>query len=253
LTSLGGWMISSRIDPLAGRIDISLASTERLEGKFSGELVQLQATVRENAPAGGSAINLAATSRSRSTQLNEGFLTLIPAPTDAANDPIDGLLTITSRSTPPAGATARLVDNRLLVIGTNGDEMLLIKPTANGSQLIVRANQRILGTFSRPQSIAIDGFSGRDYVYVDPTSPDTLIATTAENESLADLEDLIFTGDNAALIDSPTIPLTVSAGQNQPLSAHDQALLYLLDQWIAGNEDDAQSTGTLRRRQIWHR
>lgn len=244
LTPLDGWMISSRIDAIAGRIDISLASSEPLEGKFVGELVRLQATVRTDARGGDTAINLASTSRSRSTQLNEGFLTLIPAPTDAANDPIDGLVTI-SAATVTATATARLIDNRLLIIGTHADDLLLIKPTIDGSQVIVRAGNRILGTFARPESIAVDGLTGVDYVYVDPAAPATLIAT-ATDEITAD--DLIFSGDNAQWLTSSLTAGFTPTIQSQPLSPADLALLQLLDQWTLQNEDAPAGGGALRRR-----
>jgi hypothetical protein len=95
--SPGAWFVNARIDAAAGRVIVSVAGTEPIEGLFSGELVRLQAKVKPDAPAGGTAINLAATAGDSAvrTQLNEGFLTLIPAPTDRANDPgVDGLLRI---------------------------------------------------------------------------------------------------------------------------------------------------------------
>ncbi|WP_254507965.1 hypothetical protein [Anatilimnocola floriformis] len=236
----GGWMISAKIDPLAGRIDISLSGTRPLEGKFRGEFVQVHATVRENAPAGAMAINLAANSRFRQTQLNEGFLTLIPAPTDAANDPIDGVLTITA---PPVAPTAQVIDGRLLITGTTADDRVFVRPSADGSQLLVRLNNR-LQTFDMPSAIAIDALSGNDLVYVDPRSPATLIATVGNDERP---EDQIFTGDNAELIDSRSIPAGLTSGNQQP-SANDLAIMHLLDQWTADHEAGALNGGTLRRR-----
>jgi hypothetical protein len=90
------WMMAFNIDPQAGRAIISLAGAP-LEGYFQGELVRLVATVKAAAAPGESALNLAAGSHdpARLTQLNEGYLTLIPAPTDGANDAdVDGRLTI---------------------------------------------------------------------------------------------------------------------------------------------------------------
>lgn len=249
LANRAGWMISSHIDPLAGRIDISIAGTTPLEGTFIGELMQLKATVRENATTGSSAINLAATSRSRSTQLNEGFLTLIPAPTDSANDAIDGLLTVTSNAPVVAGPRARLENNRLLITGTADNDLLLVAPTADGTQLFVRANNRVLGYFDMPQGIAIDGFSGQDRVYVDPASPPTVIATSAADALLGIAEDLIFTGENAQLVESPEFDAgyrLASAGES--LSTHDLALLQLLDQYIADQADSFANGGSVRRR-----
>ena len=240
-----GWMISSKIDSLAGRIDIALSGTQRLEGKFSGEFVKIHATVRENAPAGASAINLAADSRYRQTQLNEGYLTLIPAPTNAANDSIDGLLTIAATAPPPVTPSARMVDGRLLITGTTGDDRMFVRPSADGTQLLVRANKQLL-KFDLPSAIAIDALSGSDLVYVAPTSPTTLIATQS-----GDLrsEDQIFTGDNAQLIESPTvIPTGSVVGGNQQISMHDLALMNLLDQWTGSTAGGEVSGGVIRRR-----
>lgn len=248
LANRAGWMISSHIDPVAGRIDISIAGTRSLEGKFIGELLQLQATVREDAPAGSSAINLAANSRRRQTQLNEGFLTLIPAPTDSPDDAIDGLLTVTSAMPTSAVPTARLENNRLLITGTAGNDQLLIAPTADGTQLMVRANNRILGHFAMPEGIAIDGFTGQDYVYIDPTLPATLLATSADDALQGIAEDFIFAGDNVELIDSPETSGSRTAGAGQPLSLNDLALLQLLDQYINDHADHSPNGIATRRR-----
>ena len=98
LTSISGWSIASRIDPLAGRVFVSFFGSQPLEGFFQGELVQLHAKVKPDATPGPTAINLAGSARDVAirTQLNEGWLTLIPAPTDAADDPIDGIVLITA-------------------------------------------------------------------------------------------------------------------------------------------------------------
>lgn len=90
---VAGWRIASRINSSAGRVDVSLAGLTPIEGKFAGELIRLQARIKKNAHPGVSLINLVATSGSRTTQLNEGNLTLLPAPTNFA-DATDGLLTV---------------------------------------------------------------------------------------------------------------------------------------------------------------
>ncbi len=138
VASRGGWMIASRIDAPAGRIFVSLAGNRRLEGYFQGELVQMHALVKATAKPGPSAINLAASASNTAqvTQLNEGYLTLVPAPTNAANDPgVDGLLTIL------AGPTNRLArDLALLQILASGQRDLvshapvsrLLRPTRPG-------------------------------------------------------------------------------------------------------------------------
>lgn len=102
------WIISSRIDAVAGRVDIAVGGFQPLGGFFQGEFVQLRAVVKITAIAGAYPINLAASSRdlARHTQLNEGYLTLIPAPTDEADDAIDGVVTIVDSQ--PAQDAARM-------------------------------------------------------------------------------------------------------------------------------------------------
>lgn len=104
----GNWFVAANIDPLAGRAIISLAGQTPLESLFEGELVHLNTQVKDHAT-GSIALNLAASSRSpaQHTQLNEGYLTLIPAPTDAANDSVDGLLTILSAASETPVQSAR--------------------------------------------------------------------------------------------------------------------------------------------------
>lgn len=236
-----GWIISSHIDRLAGRIDISLAGTRRLEGEFIGELVQLHATVKADAPAGSSAINLAATSRRRSTQLNEGFLTLIPAPTDSANDAIDGRVTIT-----PAGNIAnnepavRLIGEQLLITGTIGDDRILVSHV-DAEHVRVRIGNRLLGTFAAPQGVSINALAGNDFIYVAPTAPASIIA--AEFNS----DDLIFTGDNSLLVESSS-----SSDQDEhPATAHqlnsqDLALLQLLANWHTEHTENLSAANPSR-------
>jgi hypothetical protein len=96
-STAGGWTIAARIDPMAGRVVIAVAGTKPLEGFFQGDLVQLQATVKRNAAPGLSRLNLAAAAPGlrHVTQLNEGYLTLNPAPTNSSQDRgVDGLLRI---------------------------------------------------------------------------------------------------------------------------------------------------------------
>jgi hypothetical protein len=231
-----GWLIAPRIDPLAGRIDISLAGTIPLEGKFFGELVKLQATVKSAAPAGASAINLAASSRSRATQLNEGFLTLIPAPTDAANDAIDGLLTISAAASNAVEPTARVVDNRLLVTGTAENDRILVSRVA-GNQIRVRAGQRVLGSFAA-EGVAIEGRGGNDFIYVAPEVPATVIHQDAGSSERAN----IFAGDNSQLVDTashnPLASESEIAASPAEFSAQDLALLQLLANW----QDDVRES-----------
>jgi hypothetical protein len=239
-----GWMISSQINVLAGRIDISLAGTRSLEGQFVGELVQLQATVKADAVAGTSAINLAATSRSRSTQLNEGFLTLIPAPTDAANDAIDGRVLITRSAASTQTPAVRQVNNHLLITGTAGDDHLVV--SAAGDQVRIRLNRHLLGTFDMPSGIAIEGLTGSDQIVVVGLNPPTLI--TFADPAAAD--DVIFGSENAFVLDlsdeSSGLEQTEVFG-TELWAAKDLALVQLLTELshIAGQ---SQSTALRFRR-----
>lgn len=161
LKERGDWFVTAHNDPLAGRIFISLAGTTPLEGFFQGELVQLQATVKETARVGRTAINLAASARNTAhvTQLNEGFLTLIPAPTDAANDSgVDGLLTISAnpKATQLAQAVLRNSDGQLVISGTKRDDRILIG-RLNSDRIRVRVNQQILGEYPLPTGIVVEG------------------------------------------------------------------------------------------------
>lgn len=82
------------IDNTSGQIIIGLWNQVGLRGVFAGSLVQVQFAVDSAAPLGDTAINLAATASDRFTLLNEGNLTLIPAPTNSADDDVDGRVTV---------------------------------------------------------------------------------------------------------------------------------------------------------------
>ncbi len=236
-----GWLISSRIDPLAGRIDISLAGTRPLEGEFIGELVQLHATVKEDAPAGASAINLAATSRSRTTQLNEGFLTLIPAPTDAANDSIDGRVTITRTSSITPRPAVRQVNNHLIISGTAGNDHLIVAPYGNAVR--VRRNHELLGDFVVIGGIAIDGLSGSDRISVIGLNQPTLI-----HFSDAVANDVVFGSENATVVepnDGSSAAANLGALQ---LTVKDLALLQLLTELDDNAAGSQPAASRFRRR-----
>lgn len=241
VSQLSGWLISTRIDPLAGRIDLSLAGTSPLEGQFQGELVQLKAKVKDNAPAGGSAINLAATSRSRSTQLNEGFLTLIPPPTDAANDGIDGLVTITASNNTSAQSSVQRIGEQLLIFGTAGNDRIMVSHL-DAHRIRVRIGNQLLGTFTTPQGIAIDGLAGEDFIYVSPMAPATVITL---HEGSID-HGLIFVAANTKLTD--TIPNNLNpcgagAFADGNIDTRDSAILELLANW----QDDLRFATELAR------
>jgi hypothetical protein len=186
LTDAGGWMIASRIDSLAGRVLVSVSSPIPLEGIFEGELVKLLATVKSTATPGALALNLAASARDPNvqTQLNEGRLTLIPAPTDRPDDVgVDGLLTIVAPpvTEPVEEPIVAVQDDQLWIFGTAGRDEVVVG--ALGAELIrVRANGRILGEFSRAYEIVLKNFEVDDHVVVAPE----LFAESAAD----DVEDL---------------------------------------------------------------
>jgi hypothetical protein len=250
LVNDGSWSLVSRIDPLAGRVLISLAGTMPLEGFFQGELVQLQGTVKSNAPSGAFPINLAASIRDVAirTQLNEGWLTLIPAPTDAANDPVDGVVTIrAAANTTTDTPSARLVDNRLLITGTNSNDRILVTPLGT-DRVRVRANNHLLGDFATPTGIAVDSRLGNDYTYAAPTMPAILVARSPDDR------DLIVAADNGRVAIATTATGTADSqyATVEQQSARDLALLQILDDWLADPDTEAAAISprsvSMRRR-----
>ncbi len=211
-----GWIITSRIDALAGRVLVSLAGMTPLEGKFAGELVQLHALVKPDSPTGSFAVNLAATARdvATRTQLNEGYLTLIPAPTDAASDSgVDGLVTVAVPNSTTASLNARLVDNRLFITGTEKDDYILVA-RLSADLIRVRVNNELLGDFATPGEIAFEGLLANDLIYAMRGLPTALITLTASD-----------IGDSEV------------GASAQP--SRDLALMQLLDDWMSDNESTA--------------
>ncbi|MCH5374443.1 MAG: cohesin domain-containing protein, partial [Planctomycetes bacterium] len=84
------------VDNKRGELIIGLYNAHGLGGKFAGSLVTIAATVSATVAVGTTPLNLAASSTvgAAITSLNEGSLTLIPAPTDSADDAIDGAITV---------------------------------------------------------------------------------------------------------------------------------------------------------------
>jgi hypothetical protein len=254
------WSVAARIDPLAGRIFISAAGSQPLEGMFVGELLQLHATVKASAPAGSSALNLAASSHnpSRATQLNEGYLTLIPAPTDAADDPgVDGRLTIVQGGAPPASEPVAVrAGQQLVVTGTTGDDFIYISPISE-SLVRVRVGRRILGEFPIPEEIIVDSLTGNDYVFVSPSLPQPLAAggsSAAGEDTSHNAEVATLTVTEPAEPASPSGNASVQSRSHSltspasTLTPHDLALLQLLTSQRAWAEDSREMLGIRRRR-----
>jgi hypothetical protein len=238
------WIVSSRIDALAGRIIVSLAGTRPLEGRFVGELVRLHAQVKADAPAGSSAINLAASSRdpSRFTGLNEGYLTLIPAPTDAANDPVDGLLTIVPNpaTSPLVRPSVQIENDRLLIAGTAADDFIFVGLIAP-DRIRVRIDQQILGDFPKPGGFVIEGNGGNDLVALAAGLPTDFILPNAQ----AALPPTLLLRTSVANRSTSAIhPSAPHADSEQPaaesIAPHDLALLGLMDGWSQQETGSAQ-------------
>ena len=212
LTASPGWTFASRIDALAGRVFISFSGLTPLEGYFQGELVRLHAQVKPDAAPGPTAINLAATARdvAVTTQLNEGWLTLIPAPTDAANDDIDGQVTITAVQATTLGdrAQAQLDGNRLTITGTIGDDRFIVGELAP-NLIGVRVNQAWLGSFPASATIVVIGLGGND---------------------------LLLSSDD--LLNRAPPPASAGIERTLPSDAHELALLQFLQEMITDDQFD---------------
>ncbi|MCY2990074.1 MAG: dockerin type I domain-containing protein, partial [Planctomycetota bacterium] len=145
-----GWgLAEANIDNASGRVIIGLANSRGLGGTFEGSLVTIDFTVKPGAPAGPSPINLAASSAPFTTQLNEGGLTLIPAPTNAANDNgVDGVVSVTAHPwqnpknpldvNDQGGVTA--LDALLIISYVNAHETGPLPPTSESPTSYVDVN-----------------------------------------------------------------------------------------------------------------
>lgn len=246
-----GWFHAAQVDNRAGRILVSLAGPVKIEGQFIGELLAINATVKADAPTGASALNLAEAARGTevSTRLNEGYLTLIPAPTNAANDPVDGVLTVIAPPVTPAASdqpAASVVDGQLLILGTSGADRMLVAPVGN-NQVRVRSGNQILGTFSAPNGIALDLLGGQDYAYVAPSIAKTVVATSVDTAA----EDALYGGANSLLVDDHDLVATAwqifqRANTAAELrAARDLALLDLVAQWSNQSSDPNRVFGRL--------
>jgi hypothetical protein len=219
---------------------VSVAGHSSLEGNFDGELIKLQVKVKEGAPAGPVAINLAASAPALgvTTQLNEGYLTLIPAPTDSADDPIDGLLTIIAEKT--VTSAARMIDNRLLVTGTDQIDFILLSALGD-DRVRVRINNRLAGDFTTPAEVAIVTGPGNDYFYVDPKLPARVIVSTNSfgGRNLDPANEVRVAASSSAIFNDVDIRRTSQQ------SVRGLALLQVLDGWSADVIGDDR--GLLRR------
>ena len=96
-----GFTLTESFDNVTGAIIASLRSTSGsilLSPGTEGSLLLIDLTIRPGASLGAARINLLGEGRVGSnvlyTSLNDGNLTLVPAPTDSDLDPTDGVVTV---------------------------------------------------------------------------------------------------------------------------------------------------------------
>jgi endonuclease/exonuclease/phosphatase family metal-dependent hydrolase len=106
-TLLDGFTVSANIDAAAGTVRLALVSPvpRFLPAGALGSLVVLDLTVLPGAR-GVTPLNLDANIGSTRTELNGGGLTLVPAPTNAADDPVDGAVEVRGPAPARAAPTA---------------------------------------------------------------------------------------------------------------------------------------------------
>jgi len=96
-TAINGFSITSNPNNVAGTLAISTFSNGAalaLPNGFSGNAILMDFTAKAGAASGASPVDLKQTLNGTATALNEGELTLMPAPTNSSNDSVDGLVTI---------------------------------------------------------------------------------------------------------------------------------------------------------------
>jgi hypothetical protein len=136
-----------------------------------GDLFHLTFAVASDAAGGASPINILASYEQSLTvmQANDSTeLVLWPAPTNAADDPVDGWITIDWTGYQP-GIELRQ-DGTLLIVGTPEDDWIHVRPSPTDSQqLEVRSNvgsASMLFPIDQVQRIEVHAGAGDDRVYI---------------------------------------------------------------------------------------
>ena len=105
-----GWSVVNNLTT-PGRIIVVAFTTQPTGGQFVEDLVNLEFTINEGAPAGPTVLNMVAAAAGATTELldeDDNFLVLEPAPTNDDTDEVDGTVTVAGA----AGPTVTLsVDN----------------------------------------------------------------------------------------------------------------------------------------------
>lgn len=135
-----GFQMTSSVDADNGVVYVSAWSTEPMIVPFGikGDLVLMDFTPRPGTR-GSLALNLQASQSMQAgnsyTSLNEGGLLLLPAPTNAANDPVDGSILVTGPR------VARLILQGSSPENQPGKPALFLPRSGNSSSLPVAARQ----------------------------------------------------------------------------------------------------------------
>ncbi|MCY2987786.1 MAG: FG-GAP-like repeat-containing protein [Planctomycetota bacterium] len=190
LTSRAGWSLVPNIDNTLGRIVIVAYTTSPLGGTFADLLANLTFTINAAASGGATRLNIVASSGGAFTELldeSDGNLTLIPAPTNAANDAgVDGLLTITTgdSSAPSTTSFARQTPTASV---TNADTLVF---RATFSEAVANVDTA---------DLAVNGTT---------TATVTNVAVVSSSQY-----DVTVSGGNLASFNGP-VGLNLKAGQN---------------------------------------
>ncbi len=138
-----GFGISANVNNTLGTITVSTFATGspvNLSFGTSGSVVLLDFTVLAGAALGSSPIDLENDIGGTFTSLNEGGLTLIPAPTNNANDPVDGLFTIQG-NTPDVALSVSSAS-----LSENGGSALVIATLTQTTSQTVTVNLALSGS-----------------------------------------------------------------------------------------------------------
>jgi hypothetical protein len=207
LTSSGGYFEGALAEPVAGKL-IYTADSQSGSVPFAhgtvGDLFTLAFTVAGDAPEGASPINLMAEYGITITAMfwnNDNDLLVLPAPTNASNDTIDGVVTIDN----PPTVTVDIVDAAL-------------NDTDNVSDVTFTFSEAVAGFTMGDVAVAggtLAGFSGSGSVYTATfTATDGVETTGSVSVAVASYTDAVgnlgAAGSDTVTIDTLNPTLTIA-------------------------------------------
>ncbi len=215
-----GFGISANVNNTLGTITVSTFATGspvNLSFGTSGSVVLLDFTVLAGAALGSSAIDLENDIGGTFTSLNEGGLTLVPAPTNNANDPVDGLFTIqgntpdvalsvSSASLSESGGTALVIATLTQTTSQTVTVNLTLSGTAtNNVDYSASATAITIPAGQLSAAITVTGvndatFEGNESLVID------IASATNANENGVQQQTITITDDDSA----PLVNLAVS-------------------------------------------